>query len=164
MSKTGLFLVFAAAFCAFGSDPISKDEYRTRRAELRKKLDGGLVLFGWSEGHDPVYRTPQGTNFHYLTGWTEPGAILLITPTEDKLFIPNRNERVEIYNGHRSAPVYVLLDRCKSQRKEQLVAGTLTHPCHRNTCAVRPNTEKNLAVILIVNRQPRNTSQGNAGK
>jgi Xaa-Pro aminopeptidase len=84
-------------------DPIPHDEYHTRRAELRKKLDGVLVLFGYAEGADEVYRAAQNSNFYYLTGWTEPGAIALLSPAEEILFLPHRNGRREIYNGKRTA-------------------------------------------------------------
>jgi Xaa-Pro aminopeptidase len=103
MRKCGLLFAMAAA-CVWAGDAIPRDEYQARRAELRKKLEGALVLFGWNEGHDEVYRTPQGSNFMYLTGWTEPGAVLLLTPAEEKFFLPKRNARSEIYNGKRSAP------------------------------------------------------------
>lgn len=82
---------------------IPKAEYHTRRDELRKKLDGVLVLFGRSEGRDEVYRSAQEANFYYLTGFTEPGAILLMTGKEEILFVPHRNERRETYNGRRVA-------------------------------------------------------------
>ena len=103
MCRFGLLLAIGASMCVFASDPIPKSEHHARRDALRKNLDGTLVLFGWTEGNDAVYRTAQGTNFQYLSGWTEPGAILLITPAEEKLFIPHRNARNEIYNGHRAA-------------------------------------------------------------
>ena len=104
MARSGLICVLAAAVCSFAADPIPRADYKSRRAELRKKLDGTLVLFGWTEGHDQVYRTPQGSNFYYLTGWNEPGAVLLLTPTDEKFFVPHRNERLEVYNGRRTAP------------------------------------------------------------
>jgi Xaa-Pro aminopeptidase len=63
-----------------------------------------LVLFGRSEGPDEVFRIGQEPNFFYLTGWDEPGAILLLAKSEEILFLPHRNSRREIYMGHRSAP------------------------------------------------------------
>lgn len=103
MWKPGLMCVFAAVSC-FATDPISRDEYHTRRTELRKKLDGAMVLFGYVEGSDEVFRLNQNSNFYYLTGWTEPGATVLLTPTQETLFLPRRNARREIYNGKRIAP------------------------------------------------------------
>ena len=77
------------------------DEYRARRAHLRKALDGVLVLFAHTEGRDEVYRPSPESNFYYLTGWTEPGARLLITPDREILFLPHHKERIEHYQGRR---------------------------------------------------------------
>jgi Xaa-Pro aminopeptidase len=103
MSKLGLMCAFAAV-TAFAADPIPHAEYHARRAELRKKLDGVMVLFGYAEGPDEVYRIGQNSNFYYLSGWTQPGAIMLLSPAEEILFLPHRNARREIYNGARVAP------------------------------------------------------------
>jgi Xaa-Pro aminopeptidase len=77
------------------------EEYRARRANLRKSLDGVLVLFGHTEGRDEVFRITPDQNFYYVSGWTEPGARLLMTPSEEILFLPHHNERVEHYHGRR---------------------------------------------------------------
>ena len=80
---------------------IPTPEYATRRAALRKDLQGTVVLFGRREGNDDPYAFIQEPNFYYLTGWTEPGAILLITPNQDTLFLPHHNERGEKFTGPR---------------------------------------------------------------
>jgi Xaa-Pro aminopeptidase len=95
--------VIASVAAAYASDPIARDEYRSRRAELRKGLEGPLVLFGRAEGSDDVFRGFQEPNFYYLTGWEEPGAILLLTKSEEILFLPHRNSRRELYMGRRTA-------------------------------------------------------------
>jgi Xaa-Pro aminopeptidase len=77
------------------------EEYRTRRANLRKSLDGVLVLFAHTEGRDEVFRITPEANFYYLTGWSEPGARLLVTPTEEILFLPRHDEHAERYQGRR---------------------------------------------------------------
>ncbi len=87
-------------------------EYRTRRAELSQKLHNGvLVLFGNTEKGEQNIRTGffQEPNFYYLTGWTEPGAILLITPPRtDKpyaiLFLPRRQPDQEKWTGRKLGP------------------------------------------------------------
>jgi Xaa-Pro aminopeptidase len=79
------------------------DEFKTRRASLRSSLDGVLVLFGRVENRDEVFRVEQEPNFYYLTGWSQPGARLLLTPTRELLFLPHHNERVEHFQGRRSA-------------------------------------------------------------
>ncbi len=104
MFKIGLLSVLALLAATVSADPIPRDEYHQRRVDLRKKLDGTLVLFGYTEGADEVYRQSQNSNFYYLTGWTEPGAVVLLTPAEEILFLPHRNARREIYNGKRIAP------------------------------------------------------------
>lgn len=82
---------------------IPREEYHERRTKIQKDFDGILVLAGWQEGPDEVYRTYQESNFYYLTGWQEPGAILVVTPKREVLFLPKRNERKERYNGTRLA-------------------------------------------------------------
>jgi Xaa-Pro aminopeptidase len=77
------------------------EEYQARRANLRKSLDGVMVLFGHTEGRDEIFRIAQDQNFYYLTGWTEPGARLLMTPSQEILFVPHHNERAEHYQGRR---------------------------------------------------------------
>jgi Xaa-Pro aminopeptidase len=79
------------------------DEFKTRRANLRSSFDGVLVLFGRVEGRDEVYRATEEPNFYYLTGWSQPGARLLVTPTRELLFLPHHNERAERFQGKRSS-------------------------------------------------------------
>jgi Xaa-Pro aminopeptidase len=83
---------------------IPSAEYRERRTELRKSLDGVLVLMGAadpSDLHDTFYQEP---NFEYLTGWHEPGAALLLTPRDEILFLPPRVVNRETYNGRTTGP------------------------------------------------------------
>ena len=88
-------------------------DYRARRVALAAELQGGVaVLFAAEEpvlDFDP-YR--QDSDFYYLTGWTEPGAALLvlgpnvhtsqagqITSYKEILFLPTRDLRMEKYTG-----------------------------------------------------------------
>jgi Xaa-Pro aminopeptidase len=85
-----------------GAIPLS--EYHQRREKLRKDLQGSIVLFGNTGDAELVGRFRQESNFYYLTGWTEPGARLLITHEEEILFLPHHNEVVERFTGrHTSA-------------------------------------------------------------
>ena len=77
------------------------DEFRARRAALRQSLDGTILLMGQTEGSDPLFGFAQEPNFYYLTGWTEPAAALLVTPTEDILFLPHHDVHAERYHGKR---------------------------------------------------------------
>jgi Xaa-Pro aminopeptidase len=79
------------------------DEYRTRRANLRKSLDGVMLLAARTEGRDETFRLDQEPNFYYLTGWSDPDARLLITPSREILFLPHHNERREHYMGKRAS-------------------------------------------------------------
>jgi Xaa-Pro aminopeptidase len=91
------------------SDAIQPEEYRQRRAKVRQQLakeKGILVLYGSTEDErgDLRSRHFQEANFYYLTGWTEPGALLLLTPNDEFLFLPPRNEIKERYTGRKLAP------------------------------------------------------------
>jgi Xaa-Pro aminopeptidase len=88
---------------------IQPSEYRQRRAKVREQLakeKGLLVLYGSNEDErgDLRSRYFQEANFYYLTGWTEPGARLLLTATDEFLFLPARNEIKERYTGRKLAP------------------------------------------------------------
>ena len=57
-------------------------EYQARRADLRAKLDGPLLIFGYT-GHEDASEVAvffQEPYFYYLSGFDEPGAALLIIP------------------------------------------------------------------------------------
>jgi len=89
-------------------------DYHARREALSKKTDGGIVLLFApmeSEGPNALYGFRQDDNFFYLTGYTEPGAVLLISPAvaaSDKeparpyteiLFLPAHNLLQEKWTG-----------------------------------------------------------------
>jgi Xaa-Pro aminopeptidase len=100
-----LCLCALAAYTAQGADTIARSEFRERRAALRKSLDGTMVLFARTEGPDELFGFIQEPNFYYLTGWNLPGAILLITPTTEKLFLPRHDEHRERYAGRRPSAI-----------------------------------------------------------
>lgn len=80
------------------------DEFRNRRVALRQSLENGVLLLkGRAEAYDPITRFQQDPNFYYLTGWREPGAALLLTPSGEILFLPSHNERSERYSGKHTA-------------------------------------------------------------
>ena len=98
------------------------EQYRSRRTELGKSLsDGVTVIFGRREEQEDL-RTGffQEANFYYLTGWKEPGAVLLLAPLpEDQkapgystksalpreiLFLPERNPAEEKWTGRKYGP------------------------------------------------------------
>jgi Xaa-Pro aminopeptidase len=95
------------ALAAILQAKVPLDEFRARRAALRQLLggasDGMLLLKGQAEAHDPIFRFEQEPNFYYLTAWSEPGAALLLTPSDEILFLPSHNERAERYSGKRTS-------------------------------------------------------------
>jgi Xaa-Pro aminopeptidase len=97
------FLAVVLLLAPFSTAKIPLDEFSARRASLRKSLDGVMVLFARTEGSDEVFRVHPDPNFYYLTGWGQPGAVLLLTPTEETLFLPHHDLRVEHFQGKRSS-------------------------------------------------------------
>jgi Xaa-Pro aminopeptidase len=88
-------------------DGITADEYRSRRKALREELKEGLaILVGATESERGNLRTPffQESNFYYLTGWKEPGAILTLSKENEILFIPRRSPEREKWTGRKAAP------------------------------------------------------------
>lgn len=111
-----LLLFFALVFQLAAISP----EFAQRREKLRKSIpDGVLVLFGNKEGSDLHDSFFQETNFLYLTGWEQPGAILILTPEPEKdapgtierarapreiLFLPQRVPTQEKWTGRKLGP------------------------------------------------------------
>jgi len=94
----GLLLLIAPAF----ADGIAREEYQARRTQLRKSLDGVLVLF--AKADDNLRDYIQEPNFLYLTGWRDPGAVLMMTADDEILFLPLRNKTSEIFYGRTIDP------------------------------------------------------------
>ena len=99
-------LVFVSVLIAAGlmAAGIPPQEYQQRRAELRKTLDGVMVLFGAQEPEDLHTSFFQESNFLYLSGWREPGAVMLLTRDTEILFLPPRDLRMELYTGRKLGP------------------------------------------------------------
>jgi len=108
-----LFLFFCQATWALDRQPNS--DYRMRRQSLASKVSSGAALLFASdeaEGPNDLYGYRPDDNFFYLSGWSEPGAALLILPaTAEKgtgstghayteiLFLPNHNPSQEKWTG-----------------------------------------------------------------
>ena len=95
---------------AFEKQPASV--YHGRRVALGAKLHGGVaVLFAAREPLRDFMPYRQDEDFYYLTGWTEPGAALVVvadapqaTPPRmyrEILFLPTRTLRMEKYTGEK---------------------------------------------------------------
>ena len=94
-------------------------DYRARRERLAKEMKGGvLVLFAGTEapGQNAVYGFRQDDSFYYLTGWSEPGAAIVVaSPTEatadrpsrpyvEVLYLPAHNLSQEKWTGPKLGP------------------------------------------------------------
>jgi Xaa-Pro aminopeptidase len=113
MPKLGLCIVVLLLFCAAASALQRQPDadYKARREALGKKVGAIVILFGSLEPMESLYSFRQDDDFYYLSGWTEPGAALLIAPAVeggDKnpsrpyaeiLFLPPRNARMERFTG-----------------------------------------------------------------
>jgi Xaa-Pro aminopeptidase len=97
-----LILALLACLSPVFAAGIPPDDYKTRRADLRKSLDGVMILFGADESQDLHDAFFQETNFLYLTGWREPGAVMLLTPMEEVLFLPPRDPEAEKFSGRKT--------------------------------------------------------------
>jgi Xaa-Pro aminopeptidase len=118
MRKIILFLFLLTNF-TFSLDRQPNAVYHSRRQNLAGKLNGGLALVFApveAEGPNDLYGFRQGDNFYYLTGWTEPGAVVLIAaeteaknnsaarPYTETLYLPAHNVAQEKWTGPKLGP------------------------------------------------------------
>jgi Xaa-Pro aminopeptidase len=91
-------------------------EYQARRAQLRAKVDGPVVIFGYT-GHEDTSEVAiffQESYFYYLSGHDEPGAALLLLPDASNakpsdgpreiLYLPPRDSSQERWEGLKIGP------------------------------------------------------------
>ncbi|MDN3522897.1 Xaa-Pro aminopeptidase [Halomonas ramblicola] len=90
--------------------PIANAEYRARRRALMEALpaDGAVLLPGAAlvtRSRDSEFPFRQDSDFHYLTGFPEPDALLLLLPGraegEAVLFCQDRDPALEAWTGIR---------------------------------------------------------------
>jgi Xaa-Pro aminopeptidase len=114
-----LLIVITQAGISLALERQPNSDYRTRRQALANQArDGYVLLFAppEAEGPNDIYGYRPDDNFYYLTGWTQPGAALLIAaPLEAKrgvparsytetLFLPDRNPSQEKWTGPKLGP------------------------------------------------------------
>ncbi|HAF88090.1 MAG TPA: Xaa-Pro aminopeptidase [Legionellales bacterium] len=94
---------------------ITTDEYCERRARLIKQMpaDSMAVVFGAKEvmrNADSHYRFRQNSDFYYLTGFSEPNAILVLSAksAESILFCEPADAKLEQWTGKRLSPTGAL--------------------------------------------------------
>jgi Xaa-Pro aminopeptidase len=76
-----VFLLAVSTGSCVALDRQPNADYRARRQALAQSMNGGVaILFAGTEAEGPnaVYGFRQDDNFYYLTGWSEPGAALVI--------------------------------------------------------------------------------------
>ncbi len=108
-------ICFSVLAAAMERQPNS--DYRARRQTLANKVkNGAVLLFAPPESGENVYGYRPDDSFYYLTGWSEPGAALLITPAiaakdntpareyTEILFLPGRNLVQEKWTGPKLGP------------------------------------------------------------
>jgi Xaa-Pro aminopeptidase len=114
-----LFEVLSVVQLAAALDRQPNADYRARRQALSDKTSGGAVLLfapPEGEGLNAIYGYRPDETFFYLSGWTEPGAALLITPAveakgkdparpyTETLFLPAHNYVQEKWTGPKLGP------------------------------------------------------------
>ena len=111
----------------YDKDLLSKEFYQGRREALRNKMEDSsvAVLFAnpvRNRSNDVDFQYSQDPNFYYLTGFTEPNALLLVfkEPQEfeiakevivanEMIFVQQRNPSAESWTGRRLGAVGVKL-------------------------------------------------------
>jgi Xaa-Pro aminopeptidase len=113
MRRAVLAILLLIGLLAPATERQKNSDYRDRRVALSKSLQGGtLVLFApmEAEGQNDLYGFRQEDNFYYLTGWTEPGAAILIAPATasspytEILFLAEHNLTQEKWTGPKLGP------------------------------------------------------------
>jgi len=82
--------------------------YRNRRDAVAEKLGEAIAIVPAAihhiRNHDAEYEYRQNSDFYYLTGFTEPEAVLIIAPgreRRDTMFLRRRDREMEIWTGKR---------------------------------------------------------------
>lgn len=85
--------------------------FKERRRRLCEKIPGGALIIASHPEHirndDVHYAYRQDSNFFYLSGWEEPGSVLVIRPgqnPETTLFVRPKDKERETWDGFRYGP------------------------------------------------------------
>src|ERR1700732_4367963 len=109
MRKVLLFF-FILSQLTWALDRQPNTDFRLRRQSLASRANGGAVLLfaaNEAEGPNDLYGYRPDDNFFYLSGWSEPGAALLIVGVANSndraymeiLFLPNHNPSQDKWTG-----------------------------------------------------------------
>lgn len=118
--RSSLFYFFAlCSFLGFAQSFSIDDEqiifHQSRRDSLRSMMPKNSVAIVFANpirnrSNDVDFVYHQDPNFYYLTGWKEPHAVLVLYSStqidengayNEKLFVQERNARMEMWNGKR---------------------------------------------------------------
>ena len=86
--------------------------FKRRRERFVKKMEDGVALIPsapeFIRNGDVHHDYRQHSDFFYLTGFEEPGSVLVLSKGNVKnefvLFVPKRDKVMEIWNGRRAGP------------------------------------------------------------
>jgi len=84
--RKALLFVLLVSHLTWALDRQPNSDFRLRRQSLASKANGAAVLLFASneaEGPNDLYGYRPDDNFFYLSGWSEPGAALLIVGVAD---------------------------------------------------------------------------------
>jgi len=118
------FFVFSVGYAQNNDTPqdfLKKEFHSERREQLRAKLPKNSVAVFFANpvrnrANDVEYVYHQDPNFYYLTGYKEPNAMVFIFKENqtignktfnEVIFVQERNERAEMWNGKRLGVVGV---------------------------------------------------------
>jgi Xaa-Pro aminopeptidase len=86
--------------------------YQKRRQELLKQMQHGIAIIPTApevaRNADTHFSYRHDSNFYYLTGFTEPEAVLVLVAGDEPraiLFCREKNPEREVWDGHRYGPV-----------------------------------------------------------
>ena len=92
---------------------ISKNEFRRRRQRLMALMESNSIAIipaarEQLRSRDTEYPFRQDSDFHYLCGFPEPDAVLVLVPGrehgEDVIFCHERDPKMELWHGYRAGP------------------------------------------------------------
>ena len=98
---------------------ISKKEFARRRKNLMSQMEPDSIAIVPAAGEkirnrDADYPFRQDSDFYYLTGFSEPDAVLVLLPGRKHgqyiLFCRDRDPTMELWNGYRAGPEGACID------------------------------------------------------
>ena len=163
-------------------------DYRARREALSKKTSGAAVLMFApmeAEGPNAVYGFRQDDNFFYLSGWVEPGAVLLIVPAAEAsgekparsyseiLFLAPNNKVEEKWTGPKlnptdpeSSKVYLFSAAVSSTLLSALITSKFSTSCATNWSGFYPSVPPSTPICPLTDtiRLPPPASTGSSAR